>query len=161
MSDPDHARYGQHLSQQEVNELIRPSDESLALVLEWLREHVDPQSIEYSAAKDFLFFTLPVVDIERLLNTKYSIYRHADGSELVRTPEWSLPLHLHEHVTVVQPTTSFLRPLAQAKTSMLVPGTEGLVLEPVQLADHEPPTVAKVCNHSSVTPDCLRTLYGT
>jgi tripeptidyl-peptidase I len=131
------------------------------LVLEWLHEHVDAQSIEYAPAKDFLSFTLPVVDIERLLNAQYSVYRHADGSELVRTPEWSLPLHLHEHITVVQPTTSFLRPLPQAKTSMIVPGTEGLVLEPIQLAENETPTVAKVCNHSGITPDCLRTLYGT
>lgn len=104
---------------------------------------------------------MPVSEIERLLNTKYSVYRHTDESELIRTSEWSLPLHLHKHVTTVQPTTSFFRPMAQVKTSMIVPGTEGLVIEPLQLAENEISTVSKVCNHSSVTPDCLRTLYGT
>ena len=145
-----------------MNELIKPSDESLDMVREWLHQHVHPESIEYTPAKDFLHFALPVAEVERLLKTKYSTYRHEDGTELVRTSEWSLPLHLHEHVTAVQPTTSFLRPLAQAKTAMLVPGTEGMRLgSSIQLADGEVATIAKACNASSVTPDCLRTLYGT
>lgn len=162
VSDPDHHRYGQHLSAEDVNELIKPSDESLALVREWLHQRVDPDSIQYTPAKDFLTISLPVAEVEDLLKTRYSTYQHDDGSKLVRTSDWSLPLHLHEHITAVQPTTSFLRPLAQAKTAMLVPGTEGMnLVNSFQAIDEAAPSVAKVCNQSSVTPNCLRTLYHT
>ena len=128
-------------------------------MLDWLHQHVDAEAVEYTPAKDFLTFTLPVADVERLLKTKYSTYQHSDGFEMVRTPEWSLPLHLHEHVTTIQPTNSFLRPLAQAKTYMTVPGAKPVAVAPQSKG--ESLTVAKACNASSVTPDCLRTLYGT
>jgi tripeptidyl-peptidase-1 len=42
------------------------------------------------------------------------MYVHNDGSTLVRTSEWSLPEHLHNHVDLVQPTTSFFRNSKQA-----------------------------------------------
>ena len=158
VSDPDHSRYGQHLSQDEVTELVKPSEESLELVREWLHEHVDPGAISYSEAKDFLSFTLPLSKVECLLDTKYSVYRHVEGFELVRTPEWKLPLHLHEHITAIQPTTSFLRPLTQRKTVLTVEETESNIA-PYQHVKH--PTVEKVCNASNITPLCLRTLYGT
>lgn len=158
VSDPDHARYGQHLSQDEVNDLVKPCDVSLELVREWLHEHVDPKEIEYSGANDFLSFSIPVAKAERLLDTKYSVYRHVDGFDLVRTEEWKLPLHLHEHVTAIQPTTSFLRPLAQRSTLLTTPEMD-LQVKPYE--DIENPTIETACNASSVTPLCLRTLYET
>lgn len=142
----------------EVNEYVKPSDESLDLVREWLHEHVDAESIEYSPASDFMSFTLPISEVEKLLETKYSIYRHTDGSTITRTPEWKLPLHLHSHITAIQPTTSFFRTVPQSKTFLSVPG--GIALpEPYQPVEN--PTVDKVCNTSGVTPLCLRTLYET
>lgn len=141
-----------------MNELVRPSENALSLVREWLHEHVDPEGISYSPANDFLSFSLPVAEAEKLLDTKYSVYRHTDGSTLVRTTEWSLPLHLHEHVEAVQPTTAFLRAIPQSKTFMTVPDA---VIDTAPVTDVENPTVDKACNASSVTPLCLRTLYGT
>lgn len=52
---------------------------------------------------------LPVHKVESLLNTTYSLYRHTDGSTLVRAPEWSLPEDLHEYIDLIQPTTSFFQ----------------------------------------------------
>lgn len=85
VSDPDHARYGQHLRPSEIHELIRPSDDTLSLVEDWLHKHVDPDRISYSQAKDVLSFTLPVSKIEELLETKYSVFQHDDGTKLLRT----------------------------------------------------------------------------
>jgi tripeptidyl-peptidase I len=53
---------------------------------------------------------------EELLQTSYSKYRHQDGSEISRAPVWSLPVHLHEHIDVVQPTTSFMRSKPEFKS---------------------------------------------
>ncbi|KAF2092604.1 tripeptidyl-peptidase 1 precursor [Rhizodiscina lignyota] len=158
VSDPDHDYYGQHLSIDEINELVKPSDDTFSLVQEWLLQHVDPRNIGYSTAKDFIFFTLPIAEVERLLDTKYSVYQHDDGSTLVRTPAWSLPLHLHDHITAIQPTTSFLRTVPQSKTFLNGAGGS-LSPQPYQPIDN--PTVGNACNTSAVTPLCLRTLYET
>lgn len=158
VSDPEHARYGEHLSQAEVNELVRPAADSLALVKEWLSEHVDVGKAVYSPAKDFITITMPVAVAEKMLKTKYSTFQHDDGSRLVRTPEWSLPKHLHEHITAVQPTTAFIRTVPQAKTYVNVPG---VVPHMQSYRTPNNPTVDSVCDTAAVTPDCLRTLYGT
>ena len=84
VSHPDHERYGQHLSQEEVNELIKPSEEGLDLVHEWLITNgVD--KFDYSPAKDWVNIYISVEDAERLLDTEYSVFQHEDGSYLVRT----------------------------------------------------------------------------
>ncbi|CAD6453135.1 2aceba83-2327-4523-8826-632c26887149 [Sclerotinia trifoliorum] len=164
VSDPSHHRYGQHLSADEVNDLIKPTDETYNLVHEWLRDNnIEAGSLEYSPAKDWIKITIPIEDIENLLDTEYSTYQHKDGEYIVRTPEWSLPLHLHDHIETIQPTNSFFKPRAVAKTMKKVGEiTEYEALTP---STYKPPTVgqtaADVCNVSSVTPLCLRTLYGT
>ncbi|KAK6596575.1 Pro-kumamolisin [Botrytis cinerea] len=164
VSDPDHHRYGQHLSADEVNDLVKPSDETHNLVHEWLQDNnIEPASLEYSPAKDWIKVTISIEDIESLLDTEYSTYQHEDGEYIVRTPEWSLPLHLHDHIDTIQPTNSFFRPRAVAKTMKKI--NEAAEYEALAPSTYKPPTVgqtaADVCNVSSVTPLCLRTLYGT
>lgn len=108
ISNPSHARYGQYMSASEINKMIAPTDDSIDLVKTWLREH-GISSATLNPTKDSILVALPVEKIEELLQTTYSVFRHADGSEYVRTPEWSLPQYLHEHIDVIQPTTSFFR----------------------------------------------------
>ncbi|KAH9215018.1 putative Tripeptidyl-peptidase SED2 [Leptodontidium sp. 2 PMI_412] len=107
VSDPDHTRYGQHLSFEEVNDLVKPADKTLDSVHEWLSDN-GISIHEYSPAKDWINVYIDVESAERLLDTKYSVFKHEDGSQLVRTSEWSLPTHLHEMIDTIQPTTSFL-----------------------------------------------------
>jgi tripeptidyl-peptidase I len=155
VSDPDHLRYGQHLSAVDVQDLIRPTSDTLDLVHEWLEDN-GIEDFDYSPAKDWIKVTLPVKAAENLLGAKYSIFEHEDGTRIVRTTEWSLPQHLHEHIDAVQPTTSFLRTVAQK--------SESLNLKPWTPPNYAPPTnltIQKVCNISSVSPECFSTLYST
>ncbi|KAK8091208.1 hypothetical protein PG994_000713 [Apiospora phragmitis] len=155
VSDPAHARYGQHLSQQDVKDLVKPSDEALDLVHEWLQDNgVAPAG--YSTAKDWISVTLPVEKIESLLDTKYHTYEHADGSRVARTSKWSLPAHLHDHIDTIQPTTSFFRARAERFDHVLDAGWIPPAYTPPSNS-----TISKVCNISSVTPECFETLYGT
>lgn len=158
VSDPSHHRYGQHLTAEEVNQLVEPSVETSTFVHDFLSSAgISTDELSYSPAKDWITITLPVHTIESLLSTKYSVYRHTDGEYIVRTPKWSLPSHLHSHISTIQPTTSFFRPRAQAKTYHVVGSSLSLP------AASTPPiniTVAAACNASLVTPLCLRTLYG-
>jgi tripeptidyl-peptidase-1 len=118
VSDPRHARYGQHLSSAEVDNIIAPSDDTVDLVRSWLRQNNVTDFI-FNPAKDWIAIpSISICDVEKLLQTKYSVYvNRIDGSKVIRAPEWSLPLHLHEHVDVVQPTTSFFRPTPRKKMS--------------------------------------------
>ena len=159
--------YGQHLSTDEVNELVTPSQDSLKLVQDWLREHgISAAKLKYSTAKDWISVKVPVKSAEELLDCKYSTYRHKDdGSYVVRTPKWSLPRHLHDHIDTIQPTNSFFRARAQRSTLRPIGDVAHGAISAIQLSKAhiklDNPTVAAVCNASNVTPDCLRTLYGT
>ncbi|KAE8440969.1 hypothetical protein EG329_006158 [Mollisiaceae sp. DMI_Dod_QoI] len=162
VSDPFHHRYGQHLSKTEVDDLIKPTDETLTQVHDWLCGNgVNEEQLEYSHAKDWIKVTLPVSTVEDLLDTQYSVFQHKDGSYVVRTPEWSLPAHLHEHIETIQPTNSFFQPRAKRTTLMTLPAEEANKYDTDPVTTTSKATVAQACNETNVTPTCLRTLYGT
>ena len=70
VSDPQHARYGQHLSKQEVEALITPHEESISSVDEWLLSHgIDINDLVRSPAKDWVTVRVPVSLAEAMLNT--------------------------------------------------------------------------------------------
>ncbi|KAK5015812.1 hypothetical protein LTR60_002699, partial [Cryomyces antarcticus] len=163
VSDPSHPRYGQHLTTAEVNELVKPTDDALEVIHEWLLDNgVEPKHLDYSPAKDWIKVSLPVNAVERFLDTSYSVFKHEDGSHMVRTPSWSLPAHLHKHIDAVQPTNSFFR--AEPRTTKWRPAgrpDRGMEWNYPPQMDVSKVTVGQVCNASAVTPLCLRTLYRT
>ncbi|KAL9108225.1 MAG: hypothetical protein Q9227_006963 [Pyrenula ochraceoflavens] len=165
VSDPSHPKYGQHLRIDEVNELVKPTDETSELVHEWLQDNgISRDSCSYSGAKDWISVSLPVSEVERLLDTKYHVYRHDDGMQLVRTPAWSLPIHLHDHINAIQPTNAFMRGEKQARGAVkhqnIGRSTHMKIADAAPYAAPDA-SVAAVCNTSSVTPLCLRTFYQT
>ncbi len=93
VSDPDHARYGQHLSKDDVEGLVRPDFETTEAVEEWLADN-GINHYQFSPAGDWIYARLSIADVERLLRTRYATYQHRDdGATLVRTTECSLPRH--------------------------------------------------------------------
>ncbi|KAF2476738.1 tripeptidyl-peptidase 1 precursor [Lindgomyces ingoldianus] len=155
VSDPDHERYGKHLTAEEVNELVQPSNETIDLVREWLHEN-GISEMGYSSAKDWIIVHLPVEFVERLLDTEYHNYKHEDGHIVARTTHWSLPRHLHSHIDAIQPTTSFFRAAPNKADFIQVP--------PQVPASYKKPSnesISSVCNVTSVTPECFATLYST
>lgn len=109
ISDPSHHRYGQHLSLEQINELISPLEESVEAVRGWLNENgVRPHQIIESPARDWVSFSIPVEQAETLLDTQYGLYRNErTGEHLVRTDRYSLPVGLHNHVDLVAPSIYF------------------------------------------------------
>lgn len=99
---------------------------------------------------------MPIEAVEELLDTEYSVYEHEDGTRAVRTLSWSLPRHLHSHIDAVQPTTSFLRGRPQSDLALDLAATI-----PQGYSPPTDPAIAKVCNISSVTPECFQHLYKT
>lgn len=70
VSDPDHGRYGHHLSKEEVEEIVAPHQESIDLVDEWLAGHgLGASQISKSPAKDWVTITVPIALAEKMLDT--------------------------------------------------------------------------------------------
>ena len=144
-----------------MNHLVQPANETLELVHEWLIDHgIEENQLRYSCAKDWIKVTLPVHSVERLLDAKYSVFKHEDGSQVVRTPQWSLPSHLHGHIDTIQPTNSFFRPKAKKLTLKKIPILDAVQYQMGTFDSPNNDNITQVCNVTAVTPHCLRTLYG-
>jgi len=72
VSEPTSAKYGQHLSRDEVNALVAPSSDDVTAVLNWLQQ-VDGEVQEHS---DFFTLVTNVSQAEFLLGGQYHEYRH-------------------------------------------------------------------------------------
>ncbi|THV08229.1 tripeptidyl peptidase A [Dendrothele bispora CBS 962.96] len=159
ISDPDHHRYGQHLTKEEVEALVAPHDESLELVDEWLASHgIQEEDFTRSPAQDWVIVDVPLSLAETMLDTTYNVWQHTDGDYLVRTTSYSLPEHLHEHVDLVQPTTIFAR-WKGMRSTIFWPDNEieeTSIASAKQLAGTD---VDPACN-VSITIDCIRQLYN-
>ena len=84
LSDPFHERYGDHLTKEEVEELIAPHDESVHLVNEWLASHgLYEDSLSRSPAKDWVLVKVPVSLAEEMLRT----VRGVSPLRIQRVPE--------------------------------------------------------------------------
>ncbi|KAG6910769.1 hypothetical protein DXG01_007656 [Tephrocybe rancida] len=165
VSDPSHARYGAHLSKEEVEELVAPHPDSLDAVNTWLSTHgLTENDFVRSPAKDWVTLTIPISLAEKMLDTKYSIWTHeASGDRIVRTTSYSLPEDLHEHVDVIQPTTMFAQLKKMRSTSLFADETDSLPFNefkdaaPVLTSDGV--AVDASCN-TTITLKCLQQLYN-
>lgn len=138
-----------------MNDIVTPTAKTSGLVHEWLSQN-EIEGLTCSSSQNWISVALPIEVAERLLTTEYHIYEHEDGDRLMRTPEWPLPLCVHEHNDAIQPTTSFMRTSAQK--------TEFLLSPPQTSPGYTLPsnaTISKACNVSSVTPEHFMNLYST
>ncbi|KAF8806309.1 subtilisin-like protein [Phlegmacium glaucopus] len=165
VSDPDHERYGQHLSKAEVEALVAPHDESVESVTKWLGTFgINEDSLVRSPARDWVTLKVPVSLAEKMLDTTYHVWKHSEsGDYLVRTTSYSLPSNLHDHIDLIQPTTMFGR--FKKEKSTVFPVGEGAIID--HLYTNAAPfvdsssgvTVDASCNRT-ITITCLQQLYN-
>jgi tripeptidyl-peptidase I len=165
-------RYGQHLTKGQVDALSAPHPDSTGLLEDWLSHydllHSPECQMSRSSSGDWVSLSIPVGQLEQMLGTKYHIYKHsATETTLIRTTSYSLPSILHDHVTVVTPSTYFSLPKPHAKTSF-VQHIEDFSLAALNGAINiatnsglgtEPLPVSPTCD-LQVTPACLNALYN-
>jgi tripeptidyl-peptidase-1 len=109
ISDPDHAKYGQHLKREEVKALITPRNESTDAVMAWLGESGVADS-DIANDGEWINFLVPVSKAEEMMNTTFYYFtQDADktGTKKIRTLQYSVPLEVAPHITMIQPTTRF------------------------------------------------------
>ncbi|KAF4622357.1 hypothetical protein D9613_009510 [Agrocybe pediades] len=162
ISDPTHVRYAQHLSREEANAFMAPHPDSIVAVDEWLEFHgIDPSSAQRSRAGDWITVTVSVEQAEKMLGTKYDVYKHgSSGERVVRTLSYSLPQQLHAHIDVVSPTTYFSTLKTMQDINTLETDRRPLNDEVTRALPGTAAAVPSTCN-TMITPTCLRDLYNT
>ena len=74
-SDPFHERYGDHLSQADVNELIAPHPDTVDQVEQWLASYgISDEAISRSSARDWIRIKVPVSLAEEMLDTVSRVF---------------------------------------------------------------------------------------
>src|SRR6202046_1785622 len=126
-------RYGAHLSNEQIAELVAPHQDSLELVHSWLEPHrVPSSSISTSHGGGWLSITgVPVSQANELLFASYQLYRPTETNEtntILRTVSYSLPVALHAHVQTVAPTTYFGSPRTLLPTALQRSSEEAAVM---------------------------------
>ncbi|KAF8262119.1 peptidase S8/S53 domain-containing protein [Lactarius quietus] len=163
VSTPEHPKYGQHLSKEQVAELVAPHPDTLNFVHSWLDYNGIPSSsISLTLGGNTLKLTgVSLSRANDLLGASYQVYRHVTTNEtVVRTTGYALPAALHELVQTVVPTTSFDSPRTGRQKSRKI--FDGADVRPVDVATGEPVTGSSRRDVVDVTtPSFLRELYST
>lgn len=140
ISTPGHPSYGIHMSQAEIDDMLRPAEESSQLVLEWLRSH----GIQGVLDNDWVKAKITVSQANELLQTQYHIYRNTvSGEQVIRTTAYHLPAILADLVDLISPTTMFPMALRANVAAM----------------NNKPHAVDPSCQLNT-TVSCLQQLYG-
>ncbi|TFK49384.1 subtilisin-like protein [Heliocybe sulcata] len=149
VSTPSSSLYGQHLSKQEVEEYVKPKQESVDAVNQWLSsEGISASTI--SPAGDWLQFSIPVSKANELFDADFSVFTHSEsGKQAVRTLSYSIPQELVGHLDLVHPTITFPNPYSH------LPVVSSPAPKNVTVDAAVPSSCAR-----TVTPTCLQDLYG-
>ena len=121
-----------------------------------------------SSSGDWISLSISVGQLERMLGTKYHVYKHSTTkTTLIRTTSYSLPSILHDHVTLVTPSTYFSLPKPQHATSFVSHISEFVlkvsdgatdIVTNSGLGTNSYP-VSPACDRK-ITPACLNALYN-
>ncbi|KAH8978363.1 subtilisin-like protein [Lactarius hatsudake] len=157
VSDPQHSRYGAHLSKVQVAEVVAPHPDTLELVTSWLGHYDIPSSsISMALGGNWLrVVDVSVSQANRILGASYQLYQHVETNDtVVRTISYSLPEVLHGHIQTIVPTTHFGSPLTEGMRLRmhLSTGVETRAKAGSELSSRD---------ENGITPSYLRTLYRT
>ncbi|KAH8979042.1 subtilisin-like protein [Lactarius akahatsu] len=155
VSDPEHSKYGAHLSKEQVAEVVAPHPDTLEIVSSWLGHyHIPSSSISMTLGGNWLRVVgVSVSQANRILGASYQLYQHVETNDTVlRTISYSLPEVLHGHIQTIVPTTYFSSPLTEAMRPRIQPstGVEGKAGSVLSSRDED-----------GITPSYLRWLYRT
>ncbi|KAJ7368775.1 tripeptidyl peptidase A [Mycena albidolilacea] len=158
ISDPDHHRYGAHLSKEEIAKFVAPHPASVSLVDGWLTSHgINESDLIRSPAKDWISLTLSIHLAERILGAEYYTWQHISGDVLIRTTAYRLPVYLHNHIELIQPTTMFTR--SKGMAPILYPEEREPLGSIAPVTPFTKPHVDPSCA-ARITLSCIRQLYN-
>jgi len=147
VSNPYHSKYGQHLTRQEVKDMLHAT-EAVQTVRHWLLSSaIDSDDIEDDG--EWINFKTTISQMETILNAKFYRYQSSSNNyQIIRTLKYSLPEEIASRIDMIHPTTRF---------PSIKPAYDGI--HSVQILDSQSENIIASCN-VSITPPCLRDLYN-
>jgi len=104
VSDPQSGNYGQHLTHEEIQQLVTPRPDSISMVVEWLTDH-GITSWSSSSNNDFIQFVTSVATAEKLLEAEYHSFKHTKFDvTVIRTFNYSIPNKIKYAIDFISPT---------------------------------------------------------
>ncbi|KAK6509659.1 hypothetical protein TWF481_004390 [Arthrobotrys musiformis] len=157
MSTPGHSSYGNHMNQAQIDDILRPHEDTTTAVKSWLESKGFGN--ELSFRNDWIVVSTTIGKAESLLQAKYKVFRNSEtGKDVVRTLSYSIPRNLHSSVALIQPTTLFGSTSAMKSTILRVEDPSVLKSAFLSKAKLNTTGIDAACQ-SSITPDCLADLY--
>ncbi|KID98689.1 tripeptidyl peptidase precursor, partial [Metarhizium majus ARSEF 297] len=134
-----------HLSLDEVRTLRAPDPKDAAAVVDWLREN----GIHDTVTKDdWIHVNTTVSNAEGLLSTQLQRYSFDGKVSMVRARQYSVPSHLSDAISFINPISNFMTPLREPTTP------------PPPARDARDRRAGTAACAGTVTPNCLRQLYN-
>ncbi|KAK2059366.1 aorsin [Colletotrichum caudatum] len=116
VAHPDSPNYGKHWTHEDIVNTFAPSQEAIALVMEWLEsEGIKRSRIKLSKGRNWVEFNGTVGEVERLLKTEYNTYKHERGHTHIACDKYHVPEHLVEHIDMITPTVHFDQRIGQQR----------------------------------------------
>eukprot|EP01100_Stratorugosa_tubuloviscum_P011261 TRINITY_DN4_c0_g1_i6.p1 TRINITY_DN4_c0_g1~~TRINITY_DN4_c0_g1_i6.p1 ORF type:complete len:577 (-),score=307.42 TRINITY_DN4_c0_g1_i6:166-1836(-) len=107
VSNPESKNYGKYLTNEQVNNLIRPKIETRETILNWLFEN-SIEIFEETKAQDFINIKLTLEKAENLLNCKFYSFEHIlSRKNLIRTLKYSVPFKIAKELDFIGGTIHF------------------------------------------------------
>jgi tripeptidyl-peptidase-1 len=159
ISDPSSPHFGQHWSPKKVAQTFGPSATAASAVYGWLlstgirSEHISHFRIGW------LEVNVTVNEAEQLLRTEYHIFERTDtGTVHIACNEYSVPRDIQQHIDFITPTIGFTATAKKIRRSVSVL-TSPVSRTRLNSVDINPDDDLSTCA-ASITPNCLRALYG-
>lgn len=157
-----------------MESLVAPHATSVGIIDDWLLENgvdlSDSNSVSRSSGGDWIAVKVTVPQVEKMLNAKYGVYSFGLDSDssskksrdyVVRTLAYSVPQVVHDHITVISPTTYFGTWRSMRATSFVdtTEALEDVDQNKLAVVTHDGVDIPVDCI-TNMTPDCLRRLYN-
>ena len=190
VSHPSSENYGKHWSQEKVHKTFAPSEEAIKAVRDWLvSSKIESRRITQTENRGWLEFSLPVGEAEHLFSTRYHEHKDlADGTVKIGCDHYYLPEHIAPHIDYITPGVALSPPLSKRtfKRDSVGDWVHKPFASPYEASDSghkshgeesrpayqqsghksfaedsRPSNTSSLANcGTSITPDCIRALYG-
>lgn len=150
------------MTQDEVNDLFAPHDDSVDAVHSWLEgEGIELDRVYRSDNRQWIQFHATVGELEKLLNATYDIYENQKtGIRQVGTDEYSIPADLLDHIDYITPAITRLQIAGDVEKRRVrrevSSKTPDDVIPAAPLGGQD---VTSNCN-DFITPRCIRNMYN-
>ncbi|KAI0327206.1 subtilisin-like protein [Cubamyces sp. BRFM 1775] len=154
VSDPASPNYGNHLTKDQVDQLVAPQPESVQAVTNWLSKNgISPEV--YSSAGDLLRIQVPMNQANTLFNANFTGYVHdKTNTTMIRTLSYSLPADVNEHLAFVYPMDQFIPPPTRKAEVRVVDR-----LPKTKRAGSKRADIPSQCAQA-ISPGCLQAIYN-